>query len=64
MDHFHLKEFSPDQKLFAIIQSDGRLKIWDVETSTMKQEYVPNLHLSTPCTALKWIKLGIGKKVK
>lgn len=63
MDHFHLKEFSPDQKLFAIIQGDGKLKIWDAETSLMKQEYVPNLHLSTPCTALKWIKLGIGKKV-
>lgn len=62
MDHYHLKEFSPDQKLFAIIQSDGKLKIWDVETSTMKQEYVPNLHLSTPCTALKWIRMGVGKK--
>jgi U3 small nucleolar RNA-associated protein 5 len=63
MDHYHLKEFSPDQKLFAIIQSDGKLKVWDVETSTMKQEYVPNLHLSTPCTALKWIRMGVGKKV-
>lgn len=63
MENFHLKEFSPDQKLFAIIQSDGILKIWDVETNLLKQEYVPNLHLSTPCTALKWIKLSLSKKV-
>jgi U3 small nucleolar RNA-associated protein 5 len=63
MDNYHLKEFSPDQKLFAVIQNDGKLKIWDVEKNQLKQEYVPNLHLSTPCTALKWIKLSTGQKV-
>lgn len=63
MDNYHLKEFSPDQKLFAAIQSDGKLKIWDVLRNQLKQEYVPNLHLSTPCTALKWIKLSSGQKV-
>lgn len=63
MENLHLKEFSPDQQLFAVIQSDGVLKIYDAETSALKQEYVPNLHLSTPCTALKWIKLALGKKV-
>ena len=63
MENLHLKEFTPDQKLFAVIQSDGVLKIYDAETSLLKQEYVPNLHLSTPCTALKWIKLALGKKV-
>lgn len=63
MENLHLKEFSPDQKLFAVIQRDGVLKIYDAETSILKQEYVPNLHLSTPCTALKWIKLALSKKV-
>lgn len=68
-DNSHLKEFSPDKKLFAIIQNDGVLKIYDVETNVMKQEYVPNLHLSAPCTALKWIKIAhkgkvIDKKIK
>jgi U3 small nucleolar RNA-associated protein 5 len=63
MEIDHLKTFSPDQKLFAIIQNDGKLKVWDVERSQLKQEYVPNLHLSTPCTALKWLLLGSGSKV-
>lgn len=63
MDNYHLKEFSPDRKLFAIIQNDGKLKVWDVEKNLLKQEYVPNLHLSTPCTALKWIRLSTGQKV-
>lgn len=62
-ENYHLKQFSPDNKLFAIIQSDGKLKIWDAEKSELKQEYVPNLHLSTPCTALSWIKLTTKQKV-
>lgn len=63
MDNVHLKEFSPDQKLFALIENDGKLKIWDVETNVLKQEYVPNLHLSTPCSAFKWIRVGTSSKV-
>lgn len=63
MENYHLKAFSPDQKLFAVIQSDGKLKIWDVLSNQLKQEYVPNLHLSSPCTALKWINLNTGQKV-
>ncbi|CRK87870.1 CLUMA_CG001657, isoform A [Clunio marinus] len=59
MEDNHLKEFSPDEKLFAIIQNEGKLKIWDVETNQLKQEYVPNLHLSTPVTAMKWIRLNL-----
>lgn len=62
-DNCHLKEFSPDRKLFAAIQNDGKLKIWDIEKSRLIQEYVPNLHLSTPCTAIKWIRLSTGQKV-
>jgi U3 small nucleolar RNA-associated protein 5 len=64
MDNYHLKEFSSDKKLFATIQSDGVLKIWDTETNQIKQEYIPNLHLSSPCTALKWILISTEKKAK
>ncbi|CAO1427404.1 unnamed protein product [Diamesa hyperborea] len=64
MENVHLKEFSPDQKLFALIENDGKLKIWDVETNVLKQEYVPNLHLSTPCSAFKWIRVGTVSKKK
>ena len=54
----HVKEFSPDQKFYAFVDFEGKLKIWDVEANVLKQEYVPNLHLSTPCTALLWIQGG------
>lgn len=60
----HLKQFSPDQKLFALIDQDGKLKIWDTESNQLKQEYVPNLHLSTPCTTLVWIEVNTNLKVK
>jgi U3 small nucleolar RNA-associated protein 5 len=64
METQHLKSFSPDRKLFATIIDDGKLKVWDVEKHNLKQEYVPNLHLTTPCTAFKWIQLGSGQKVR
>jgi U3 small nucleolar RNA-associated protein 5 len=63
MEQHHLKEFSPNRKLFAIIQSDGVLKIYDTEKNSLSQEYTPNLHLSTPCTAIKWINISLNKKV-
>uniref|UniRef100_A0A1B0AGB0 Utp12 domain-containing protein n=1 Tax=Glossina pallidipes TaxID=7398 RepID=A0A1B0AGB0_GLOPL len=51
----HVSEFSPDGKLFAIIDGQGILRIFDTDTSELKQEYTPNLHLSGPCSALLWI---------
>lgn len=51
----HVSEYSPDGKLFAIIDSQGILRIFDTDTSELKQEYTPNLHLSGPCSALLWI---------
>ncbi|XP_012260662.2 WD repeat-containing protein 43 [Athalia rosae] len=50
--------FSPDGKYLAYCGSDGKLKIWDTATSLLKQEYVPNLHLSSPCSVLAWIPVS------
>ena len=46
--------FSDDCKLFAYSSPDGRLKIWDTDSGTLKQEYVPSSHLSAAATCLSW----------
>ncbi|CAD7012948.1 unnamed protein product [Ceratitis capitata] len=51
----HVLSFSPDGKLFAFINDQGILRIWDTETNELKQEYTPNIQLSGPCTALTWV---------
>uniref|UniRef100_A0A1I8PJP8 Small-subunit processome Utp12 domain-containing protein n=1 Tax=Stomoxys calcitrans TaxID=35570 RepID=A0A1I8PJP8_STOCA len=51
----HVLGFSPDGKLFALINDQGILRIWDTDTNELKQEYTPNLHLAGPCTALVWV---------
>lgn len=51
----HVQGFSPDGNLFASINEQGFLRIWDTETNELKQEFTPNLHLSGPCTALLWV---------
>lgn len=53
----HVSEYSPDGKLYAFINADGKLQIWDTEANQLKQEYVPNLHLSAPCTCFTWIQI-------
>ncbi|KAF3425956.1 hypothetical protein E2986_11974 [Frieseomelitta varia] len=47
--------FSPDDEYFAHCGNDGKLRIWDAVTGHLKQEYVSNLHLSSPCCALAWL---------
>ncbi|KAL1124439.1 hypothetical protein AAG570_001067 [Ranatra chinensis] len=47
--------FSECGKHFAYCGQDGKLKVWDAVTGVLKQEYVPNVHLSYPCTTLVWI---------
>lgn len=54
----HVLGFSPDGKLFAFINDQGILRIWDTDTNELKQEYTPNLHLAGPCSALVWISVG------
>ncbi|XP_045781025.1 WD repeat-containing protein 43 [Maniola jurtina] len=52
--------FSEDGKYYSIITQDGRLKIWDTETNILKQEYTPDLHLSSPPTCLQWISVSLS----
>lgn len=47
--------FSDDGKYYSAITQDGRLRIWDTETNTIKNEYTPDLHLSSPPSCLQWI---------
>lgn len=50
--------FSRDGKYLAYCGNDGKLKIWETATNRLKQEYVPNLHLSSPCSVLEWITVS------
>ncbi|XP_033329925.1 WD repeat-containing protein 43 [Megalopta genalis] len=47
--------FSSDGEYFANCGNDGKLKIWDTFTSRLKQEYISNFHLSSPCCVLTWL---------
>lgn len=50
--------FSPDNQLWANCGQDGKLKIWETRTGKLKQDYVPNLHLSSGCSVLEWITVS------
>ncbi|XP_044576706.1 arylphorin subunit alpha-like isoform X3 [Cotesia glomerata] len=50
--------FSPDNQLWANCGRDGKLKIWETRTGKLKQDYVPNLHLSSGCSVLEWITVS------
>ncbi|XP_015112063.1 WD repeat-containing protein 43 isoform X2 [Diachasma alloeum] len=50
--------FSSNQQYWAFCGNDGKLKIWETATSRLKQEFVPNLHLSSPCSVIGWITVG------
>lgn len=50
--------FSPSGELFALINDQGILRIWDTETNELKQEYTPNLHLAGPCSTLIWVQIS------
>ncbi|CAH2098916.1 unnamed protein product [Euphydryas editha] len=50
--------FSEDGKYYSAISQDGRLRIWDTETNVLKQEYTPDLHLSSPPCCLQWIAVA------
>lgn len=56
--------FSPDIKYYASITAEGKLKIWDTENNALKQEFTPNLHLSSPCTCLQWIKHTVSPNTR
>ncbi|XP_039898062.1 WD repeat-containing protein 43 [Simochromis diagramma] len=47
--------FSPKSRQFlALCAQDGRLRIWNTDSKTLHQEYVPSAHLSATCTCIAW----------
>ncbi|KAI8035678.1 hypothetical protein M5D96_011428 [Drosophila gunungcola] len=61
----HVLGFSPNGgHLFASVDEQGILRIWDTETNTLKQEFTPNLQVSGPCTALTWISVASPRPKK
>lgn len=63
----HVSEHSADGKLFAFLNSDGKLKIWNTDTNNLVQDVVPNYHLNAPFTCFTWINvncsIGTQRKV-
>ncbi|KAJ7991235.1 hypothetical protein DPEC_G00295220 [Dallia pectoralis] len=47
--------FSPkSHQYLALCAQDGRLRVWDTDSKTLHQEYVPSAHLSATCTCISW----------
>ncbi|KAM6913116.1 WD repeat-containing protein 43 [Xenentodon cancila] len=47
--------FSPKSRQYlALCAQDGRLRIWNTDSNTLHQEYVPSAHLSATCTCIAW----------
>ena len=47
--------FSPQSRQYlALCAQDGRLRIWNTDSKTLHQEYVPSAHLSATCTCIAW----------
>ncbi|XP_072221139.1 WD repeat-containing protein 43 isoform X1 [Leuresthes tenuis] len=47
--------FSPKSRQYlALCAQDGRLRIWNTDSKTLHQEYVPSAHLSATCTCIAW----------
>lgn len=47
-------EFSKASRYLCHADVNGVVKIWDVITGVLKQEYVPSSHLSVQCTCISW----------
>ncbi|XP_056282989.1 WD repeat-containing protein 43 isoform X2 [Pseudoliparis swirei] len=47
--------FSPNSRQYlALCAQDGRLRIWNTDSKTLHQEYVPSAHLSATCICIAW----------
>uniref|UniRef100_A0A672HS86 Uncharacterized protein n=1 Tax=Salarias fasciatus TaxID=181472 RepID=A0A672HS86_SALFA len=47
--------FSPKSRQYlALCAQDGRLRVWNTDSKTLQQEYVPSAHLSATCTCIAW----------
>ena len=51
--------FSNDGQYLANCTIDGRLKVWETATNRLKIEYVPDQHLKSPCSVVKWITVSL-----
>ncbi|XP_043461904.1 WD repeat-containing protein 43 [Leptopilina heterotoma] len=51
--------FSNDGQYLANCGIDGKLKIWETATNRLKVDYVPNYHLKSPCSVIKWITVSL-----
>ena len=58
MDRKNVREFNSNGKYFGFISSQGKFVVYDVELSSVKQIYTPNLHLSAPITCFTWISVS------
>ncbi|KAK7580325.1 hypothetical protein V9T40_000954 [Parthenolecanium corni] len=57
----NLASFSNTGRYYAHVCDDGKLRIWDVVSCVLKQEFTPDVHLTSPYTDLVWI--STSKKV-
>ncbi|KAF7664433.1 hypothetical protein LDENG_00176400 [Lucifuga dentata] len=47
--------FSPKSRQYlALCAQDGRLRVWNTDSKTLHQEYVPSAHLSASCSCIAW----------
>ncbi|CAF99021.1 unnamed protein product [Tetraodon nigroviridis] len=47
--------FSPKTRQYlALCAQDGKLRIWNTDSKTLHQEYVPSAHLSATCICISW----------
>ena len=56
--------FSGNGQFFTNLSTDGRLKLWECESGTAKQEYILPSHLSAVCTCLVWAPIKQAEQVK
>nr|XP_023026900.1 WD repeat-containing protein 43 [Leptinotarsa decemlineata] len=49
-------QFCENGKYFAGISTDGKLKIWNTLTNSFEQEFIPDFHLTSPCTCLHFME--------
>ncbi|CAH0475915.1 unnamed protein product [Peronospora belbahrii] len=56
--------FTDTQTHFAAVSDDGRLKIWNIASSSLQQELKERDHLSYRFTCLTWIQSGSKNKSK
>lgn len=47
--------FSPDGQYYAYCGNDGKLRIWETASGRLRHEYIPNQHLSSPCSVIGWV---------